>query len=305
MKKNKKERSKTTPTNTSSKRPYILRGIAASLVWLLLILAFINGTAARNYSNRALSKIDVATKFSETFFEEQKAIEVAKLFLNDFLNFTNREDYQTRMAKYSGNFNVPTGKQKVNSIYFVDKDFLDNEGIYRIILTVNLDREASSDSLYSIPTDKIISQNEIINDKEVVKYYKEIEETYIISVDKNLNVLGTPVIQPLQTSEGEALLIRGKDHSPEFKVFVEQVLDNYFKGTDLINFTSPEVDKILSIGNYEMTRFLIEGYEEKDKEARAIIKATVSTEGITYEQYIVIEAVLISDKWLLTRIGGW
>lgn len=280
----------------SEYRPYVLRGVAATLIWFLLILAFVNGISARNYSNKALSKIDVATKFSETFFEEQKAIEVAKLFLNDFLNFTDREEYRDRMAKYSGNFKMPQGKQYVNSIYLIEKSIDDN--IYRIVLTVNLDREAFSETTHNIPKEKILSQ------EEGIKYLKEVEETYIVSVDKNLKVLGTPVIQPLQTNEGQNVSIKGKEYSPEFKVFVEQVLDNYFKGGDLINFTSPKVNKIRSIGNYEVVRFSIEGYEEKDKQAKALVRTTVKSEEVSYEQAIIIEATLISDKWLLTRIGG-
>lgn len=279
-------------------RPYILRAVAAILIWSLLIFAFINSFAARNYSNKALSRIKAATEFSETFYTEQKAIEVAKLFVSDFLNFSDREDYKNRMSKYGSNYKIPSGLQKVNRVYFMDKELTD-EGIYRITLTVNLDREAFSETLHNIPKDKIISQED-----KSIRYYKEVEETYIVSVTEDLQVLGTPVIQPLQIATASKMNIKGNSCPPEFKVFTEQVMDLYFKGGELNNFTSPKADKIRSIGNYEVVKYGIEGFENTENEAIALVNVTVKSEEITYDQQIIIEAVKQSDKWLLTRIGG-
>lgn len=271
-------------------RAMLLRSIAAIFFWGLLILCFIFSVSARNYTENTVRVIGETAVTPAVLALEQNSIEIAKTFLKDYLTFS--ADYSERMKKY-GNYPTPVGQQKVNDVYVLHSENID--GIYRIYLTASLQRLSSTNNSYGI---NVVEYNE---KDEVYYYWQNIDESYMVSVYES-TVLGTPVIQALATATGQPIKMNKGSYTADYQVFAQQVLEHYFEGKDLKNYTNPET-RILSIGGYKVNRLEILGYEQNLNFSKALIKTNIQSGLIQHEQMLILEAEHDNNNWLLSRIG--
>lgn len=278
-------------------RSNIIRGVVAFLLWGLLLLCFLTMLRANNMIATNLNIIRDGAVSPEQIQTERLVTETARGFVFNWATYNGDEqDYQNRLKLYGKNDNYILGSnQKCNSVEVLEvkkeKDF------YRVKLKANISRATTipDNQAHTLPKELIIKR-----EPPIASVWKNTQETVEVSI-KDQTIIGYPVLIPSE-KPNEAKTI-GNNKPPEgFTTFGKQMIDLYFRGEDLSNYTDKEIK---SLGGYILKNCELIGYED----GKSLFKATVTQSSDQpavkeMEQYIFLEAKK-ADKWQLIRLGAF
>lgn len=292
----------------------IVRTMVAGLLWGLIILCFITMTRANGMMARNLSLIKSGTVSPEQIATERIIAETARSFVYNWATYNGDEqDYKSRLQKFGKYESYKLGSiQKCNSVEPLQIDKID-KNIYRVKLSVDVSRvtTVSETEAYLISSDQIIKKEQTASGV-MVSVWKNYQETVEVTIKKgeelnDLTILGYPVLTASTSLKNAAVKDMVENNQPPqgFVTFGKQMLDLYFRGEDLSNYSQEE---ITSLGGYTLDKCELIGYEEDDGIITSLFKTTISSNNgavKNMEQYVVVEADKSGDKWQLIRIGSY
>lgn len=295
------------PVWWASHRSGIYRWLTAVLLWIIVLACFAISARTLGLTEGVVAQIRGTAMTPEQVVQQQAVCETARAFISEYLTFDgDQEDYTRRLGPY-GTFTIPSGEQVVS---YAGVQSLDNRGQpWRLTVDVHVTRYITVVADTEAMSPKRIVRRLEIAGKPMVVYTDNLRESYQISlnVDKGgIKVVGTPVLVSRIAASGSGLsdLVDNNECSPEFKVFVQQVIPMYYRGEDLANYLDARI-KIPPAGGYITDNIKIVGFEMNNDTARAVVSVDLCDRDIRINQQIVMEARQVNNRWLLTRIGGF
>lgn len=298
-----------------AKRPFLLRNLVAIFLWLLIIVCCFTSIRTTILTNTAVAHIKERSVTPKTMALERSLIQTAEEFVFEWASYdsSNPNDYQNRLSRYIGDefsINSPQGAQRCNyaTAVAVEKS-ADNKKGYRVLVNANISRViTSSDVSYSLSPGRIINRREVDGSTEISYWqdYQQSAEVSFLIKDGSIEPVGIPVLKPTTSLKGHApdQLIGHNDIPEDFKVFASQALDMYFSGKDMENFLAADCD-LKAIGGYKLENTTVTAFKKTDGKAKAVVKVSLSADGVkNIEQSVVLEAEK-KEKWLLLRLGGY
>lgn len=284
----------------------IIRGIVAALLWGLIILCFLTMLRANTMMVTNLKLIKDGVVSPEQISTERLITETARGFVYDWATYNGDEqDYKNRLRQYGKADSYKLGSiQKCNSVEPLEVTSTDET--YRVRLKTNISRvvvvpEADA---YLLPAEQIIKREQTPSGV-MVTIWKNLQETVEVTIQKDLIILGYPVLVA-NTPLGDSMafnMIGFNQPDEGFATFGKQMLTLYYQGEDLSNYSK---EKIAPLGGYTLNKCELIGYEEREGEIVSLFKATISSGAVKdMEQYVFVIAEKSGDKWQLVRIGSY
>ncbi len=304
-------------------RSEFLRGVVASLLWLMLILCFVSMVRANGMMAKNLRLIEDGAISPEQFKTELLVAETARGFVHNWATFGKDEkEYQDRLKQYGKNDSYSPGKgiQKCNSVEVLEVT-QPKKNLYRVCLETNVSRVVTlpENQAYLIPKEQIIEKKQT-PEGNLVSIWRDYHETVEVAIKKDKKgvvVLGYPVlISNNRLDENKVYqIMEKKSPASGFTTFARQMLDLYYRGENLSNYVqSGNKNKVKPLGGYVLKKCELLGYENRDGDmVKSLFKTTI-TQSMPdgnqpavseMEQYIFIVAEKSNGKWYLVRMGAF
>lgn len=317
---------------TREKRVALIRGFTAFLLWGLLAGCFFTSVRTLGLVAQAVSYVKGRAVTPQAAEEQRLAAETARGFAVEWATFdgSDTKDYSERLAAYIDGeffFSPPEGVQRCVSTSVLSVKKVGDDGLYRIKVALHVSRVvnlSASDSVSVSPARSVVTHQDVTSGGQPTTppnaaeagsseasypFWKDcvncVEVTTQV-VEGRAIVVGSPVLVPFPTIKGkDPGAIIGKDEIPQdFTVFISQALDLYYSGKNMANFVAPG-EEIEPLGGFKLVSANVVSFELRRNEAKALVSAEISTDGVTkMTQTVAVEAVK-KDRWLLKRLGSW
>lgn len=264
----------------------------------MLILCFFTMIRANGLMSTNLKLIKDGAVSPVQIQTERFVAETARGFVFNWATYNgDQQDYQNRLKPFGKGDSYTLGSnQKCNSVEVLEVS--QEEDLYRVKLKANISRVTTipDDQAHLMPRELVIKR-----ESPLATVWKNTQETVEVTI-KDQAIIGYPVLVP-NTNPNMAETVLGNNTPPEgFATFGKQMIDLYFRGEDLSNYTEEEIP---SLGGYVLKSCELTGYED----GKSLFKITITQAGEhpavkDMEQYIFLEAQK-TNKWQLIRLGAY
>lgn len=298
----------------------LYRWLVSGILWFFLIGCFLMGIQSRIATSKAMEYVSGKAITPDTAEATRSAAELARGFAVEWATFDGEDasDYIERLSVYlsEGRVEPPTGMQKCIAANVLSvKTIPGLKAYYRVRVMLHVSRlvdipESQSYSMSEARRVAIKNQDDKNTSEPIISVWQEkVMNTEItVGVQKGKSfIVGLPVIVPNPQADGVAVnKYMGIDNEvpSDFTIFIQQALTMYFEGNDMANFVEPGA-QVLPLGGYKVKNVAVTSFKQSDENAKAVVNATVSSQGMDDMQISIVVETVKKDRWLIRRIGSW
>lgn len=294
----------------------VLRKITAVFLWLLIFLCFFTMVRCNNITTANKRYIKQGFITPQKLVQERMVAETACSFAREWATFgdlKSQSNYSKRLDIFSKTGADNRGTQECTSANSIKIDNT-KENLYRVTVLLKVSRLTTipeQEALY-ISSQKIAEK---IPDKDnpQVRYWDDFLQTVEVTVESKkdeISIIGYPVIVSnvnIKSKDINTFFDR-QEPPKDFTIFANQMLEMYYEGKDLSNYTDKKSEIIPMATNdkYKLKQFKVIGYTRDENNVKALISLNVTAPSIdSIQQILVMEAKKDSDHWILTRLGAY
>ncbi len=294
----------------------LLRKIVAVFLWLLIFLCFFTMIRCNNIASSTKNYVAQGVITPTELTQERMIAETACSFAREWATFgdmKSQSNYSKRLNAFSKISINNKGTQECTSANSIKIDKIKNN-LYRVTVLLKISRLTTipeQEALY-ISSQKIAEKTPD-KDNPQVRYWDDFLQTVEVTVEckKNeISIIGYPVMvsnAKVKSKDINNFFDRQKPPN-DFVIFANQMLEMYYEGKDLSNYTDKK-SKIIPMAvndKYKLKQFEVIGYTRDGDNVKALINLNITAPSIdAIQQILVMEAKKDSDHWILTRLGAY
>lgn len=294
----------------------VLRKTTAIFLWLLIFICFITMVRCNNITTANKRHIEQGFITPQKLTQERMIAETACSFAREWATFgdlKSQSNYSKRLDIFSKTGADNRGTQECTSANSIKIDNT-KENLYRVTVLLKVSRLTTipeQEALY-ISSQKIAEK---IPDKDnpQVRYWDDFLQTVEVTVESKkdeISIIGYPVIVSNVKIKSEDInkFFDRQEPPKDFSIFANQMLEMYYEGKDLSNYTDKksEIIPMASNNKYKLKQCKVIGHTRDGDNIKALISLNVTAPSIdSIQQILVMEAKKDSDHWILTRLGAY
>ncbi|OAT83708.1 conjugal transfer protein [Desulfotomaculum copahuensis] len=300
-------------------RRLFFRWLAASLLWLLILIVVVISVRSVNIVTRA-SRV-AADAMTVTHQKTLNGVrDIARAFAVEWATWSgNPDDYNRRLGvflKDTTAVHLPDAVQEVTSSAVSTADAVDKTK-YRVRVLLHVRRLVPVSSDSNIPAALVpVTMGDLqrlhINTngtgQQKLQAWQDMllcVEIPVQVVDGNPAVIGLPVIVAPEETKGD---ITGNNFSlsapPDFKTFIDQFMSMYYSGQPLTNFIAPGV-KVNPVSGWKLVSVNDVVVNSETKPTAARVQVTVSAPGAgNVSQTVYLKVRADRGSYLVESLGA-
>ncbi|MGB9848833.1 MAG: conjugal transfer protein [Moorellaceae bacterium] len=291
--------------------PFLLRRIAAGVVWCLLVLSFLFSVRASVFAARAYNTLAAKAYTPDEAALRESVAEVARQFAVEWATWLGDPDeYTKRLSAFLSDPSaapLPQGVQRATaaSITAMRQNGPDTWYVDVLLHVERLVKVPQSES-YNVPPALRAAEPPAQTQQqqaEVPVWRAAVMRVQVpVRTDGDrATVAGTPVIVPPGRGQGRTGTPQGTSEqaSDALAAFVYQFLDLYYSGGNIQNFVA-EGSGISPLGGWKLQTVEQVRVDNKDNPSKVLVECEVLTSGVTaVKQRILLDLTVSGGKFLV------